>query len=116
MPKAIIEPTFITGIHGNFQTAVDKSNKKRKKDDGADKTPFLTKNRKNKVRVMFRNKLEFVLCPLHESFTEKSSRTDGDYCLFGVISETRGISVDIYETEDPHFLVWFHQIKPGEKW
>ena len=95
---------------------MDKSDKKRKKDDGADKAPFFTENRKDEICVMFRNELEFVLCPLHESFAKKSSRTDSDYCLFGVIPETRRISVDIYETEDPHFLVRFHQIKPGNKW
>jgi len=52
---------IITGVESDFQTPHDQGQKQRKQYQGPNKSPLLSKDGKNKIRLLLRQKLQMSL-------------------------------------------------------
>lgn len=64
---------LVVGILGNLKAPLNERKEEDKEDKRTNKPPFFAKDSKNEIGMMFRDKLEFMLCTSHVSFPEKFS-------------------------------------------
>ena len=76
---------------------------------GADKSPLLTNAGKDKVRMMFRQKIQLPLAPPKQPFSPKTTGTDSDFWLNDSVSGAQRVNIGINKNQKSLFLIIFQE-------
>jgi len=96
----------IPGQLSRFLHPIEKDSEKQKDYTGANQSQFFRNHRKNKIGVLFRQKVKLALRSLAQPFSPKFSRSDRDCRLDYVIAAALGIiiGIDKINQADPFSL------------
>ena len=79
-----------------------------------DETLLLAYGTEDEVGVLFRHIFQFCLCAVEESLAFQPARTNGNLCLYHIVTGASGVVLQTEQNTDACLLVWLQNIVEHE--